>query len=290
MKPVEEEETPISAATGELKDATISEKKPKVEEEGEELDDEHDSCDDCCGHDHDDEDDGEPHVHESDPNDPVTQICEKINADLEKWQEEGSLNKAKLNEALDSFEAALKLTSAHMDALLGKAYVQGELGNTEAATQTLLQALAVDSKDIRVHTMLSEMGDFVDDALDLELVEKYMDETGTPTPPFKAALTDIFNRFAAEDGSGEKALTKDSMNKFHDHVNGGPLSADAIGFLFSGEWELNKKGSITLDGFISFYLNQTVSDAHETVSDLRKLGYDEDCQPLKTGDSTSAPQ
>lgn len=292
MKPVEEEENvAISAATGELKDVSIAQKKAKVleedEEDGEfveelEEDGEFDhDCEDCCGHDEDD------HIHVSDPNDPVTQLCATINSDLEKWETDGSLNKDKLNSALDRFEAALKLTTNHMEALLGKAYVQGELGHSEEATQTLLQALAVDNKDIRVHTMLSEMGEFVDDALDVELIEKFMDQTGTPTGPFKAALVDIFSRFAVEDGSGKKALTKAAMNKFHDEVNGGPLSSDAINFLFSGDWELNNKGSMTLDGFISFYLNQTVTDPLETISDLRKLGYNEDCTPR--GTDSSAP-
>ena len=84
-------------------------------EEGEEH--EHDGC---CDHDHLD-----GHMHESDPNDPVTAICAKINKDLETWDENGTLTKDKLNEALDNFDAALKMTSMHMDALLGKAYVQG---------------------------------------------------------------------------------------------------------------------------------------------------------------------
>lgn len=284
VAPVADETGPVSAATSEIKSVSIEEKPAKVTEEASEDDDyveveeddeddgEHEHGSDCDHH--------EPHIHESDPNDPVTQLCATINADLEKWEDEGSLNKDKLNTALDRFEAALKLTTAHMDALLGKAYVLGELGDTEAATQTLLQALAVDSKDIRVHTMLSDMGDFVDDEVDLELVSKFMDQKGNPSDGFKAALVNIFNRFAVEDGSGQNALTKTSMNKFHDHVNGGPLSDDAVFFLFSGEWELNKKGSITLDGFINFYLNQTFSSPFETISDLRKLGYDEDCNPL----------
>lgn len=246
-------------------------------EEHEEEEEEGESC--SCGHSHDEHEPG--HIHESDPNDPVTALCEQINSDLELWQTEGTLNKDKLNEALDRFEEALKMTTTHMDALLGKAYVQGELGRTDAATQTLFKALQVDSKDVRVHNMLGEMGDFIDDALDIEMIEKFMDEKGVPTDAFKTALTEIFEKFAVEDGSGGRALTKASMNKFHDTVNGGPLAPASEAYIFSGEWEINKKGSLTLDGFIGFYLDQTVQDHQETISDLRKLGYDEECKPLK---------
>lgn len=232
-------------------------------------DDEHDHCEDCCDH--------EPgFMHVSDPTDPVTQICAKINEDLEKWEETGTLNEENLQDALKMFEEALKMTSKHMDALLGKAYVQGELGLTEQATETLLQALSIEPRDIRVQTMLAEVGEFADedDARDLEVIEKYMTEDGNPTPKFKSALTEIFDRYATGTDPKKKAITKTGMNKFHDFVNGGPLSQEATAYLFSGEWPLNAEGNLTLEGFIEFYLNQTFADPGETISDMRTLGYD----------------
>lgn len=229
------------------------------------------------------------HIHESDPNDPVTGICAQINKDLEEWETAGTLTNDKLNSALTRFDEALKQTAKHMDALLGKAYVQGELGQSEAAVETLLKAMAIDEKDLRVHTMLAEFGEFDDglDAPDLEVVEKFMDQKGNPTPKFKSALTEIFNRYA--EGEGEKrAITKKGMDKFHHFVNGGPLSEAAMDYLFSGEWDLNSDKNISLTGFISFYLNQTFADPQETVSDLRKLGYDDDLNPVAST-AQSAP-
>jgi len=253
-------------------------------EAGDECDDECDCCgedadsehgDDCCHH---------GYIHPSDPNDPVTSMCVQINKDLEEWEEKGELTPEKLNEALGRFDEALKMTAKHMEALLGKAYVQGELGQSEAAVETLLKALEVDAKDFRAQQMLSEMGEFQDDGPDLELIVKFMDQKGNPTPKFKAALVEIFNRFAVGEGDN-KALTKQAMDKFHDAVNGGPLSSDAMDFLFCGEWELDDKGNITQDGFISFYLNQTFTDPTETINDLKKLGYDAECNPT-TSSST----
>jgi hypothetical protein len=232
-------------------------------------------------------------VHESDPNDPVTALCAQINKDLDSWESSGTMTSEKLNAALDRFDEALKLTSKHMDALLGKAYVQGELGQSEEAVVTLLQAMAIDDKDVRVHTMLGQLGEFDDSLLDnpdmpdLDIVEKFMNQKGEPTKKFEIALTEIFERYA--DGEGKfRAITKKGMDRFHHFVNGGPLSESAMDYLFSGEWELNPQGNITLQGFISFYLNQTFADPQETISDLKKLGYDNELNPTSAKAPTQA--
>lgn len=262
-------------------------------------------CDDCCavegeeecgcGHDHDHAHAHDFHMHKSDPNDPVTAICEKINEDLEAWETKGELTEDKLQDALKRFEEALKMTSNHMDALLGKAYVQGELGNAEEAAKTLMLAGEVDPRDVRVMTMLQEMGDFGDDDRDMELISRFIavEKEGLPSPLFKKVLTAVFDRFATApyappaeprvsvlDAHSANSLSKEDMNRFFIHTNGTPITTDAIDYLFSGEWVLDAKGNLSLEGFIEFYINQTFADPHETIKDLQKLGYNEHMQPI----------
>lgn len=99
----------------------------------------------------------------------------------------------------------------------------------------------------------------------------FISEEGEINQKFERALEEIFERFS----TNKKSLSDDDLNTFHVAVNGEPMPVSGFEFLKSGNFELDENKCLTLEGFKEFYVNQTMSVPSETLSDLKKLGYNE---------------
>lgn len=97
-----------------------------------------------------------------------------------------------------------------------------------------------------------------------DLVEK-----GEPTEKFVQALEEIFARF---DKDGDGGWSDDEFDQYHRFVNGTPISPTVV-INFKREYGTTDSGAFSLDGFVTFYVEQTIDDAEETWKDLTKLGY-----------------
>jgi len=88
----------------------------------------------------------------------------------------------------------------------------------------------------------------------------------------KAALTAIFNSF---DKDKDGSLSPTELSEFVFKTNG---SRPPAAFLTQMGIQFGKdaKGYLTLDGFLNFFLEQTLEDPIETRRDLEKHGWDGD--------------
>ncbi|KAL1924044.1 uncharacterized protein VTP21DRAFT_7079 [Calcarisporiella thermophila] len=95
-------------------------------------------------------------------------------------------------------------------------------------------------------------------------------ENGQFTPLLKQALIEIFNDF---DADGDGALAPEELDNFVFTTNGDhapPGFAQQLGMRFDS----NSKGWLTCNGFLEFYLEQTLGDPEETRRDLGTHGFD----------------
>lgn len=94
-------------------------------------------------------------------------------------------------------------------------------------------------------------------------------------------MKEIFDKFS----TNKKSLSDDDINEYHKHVNGEPITEEALSFLKSGPFEVDENSCLTLNGFIEFYALQTFNTLSETIKDIKKFGYDENLEKIKKSDS-----
>lgn len=108
--------------------------------------------------------------------------------------------------------------------------------------------------------------------------EELLTEEGNQlSPALHDVLVEVFNKFD-EDKDG--ALNAKELDAFIFKTNGAhppPQFLRQMGLRFGA----NKKGWLSLDGFLAFYLEQTLDDPSETRNDLSVHGYDSQTLKLK---------
>lgn len=207
-------------------------------------------------------------------------LCEKANERLEEYDH--NTNEAILLQSLAEFEEALVLDPQSVEALLGKAYIHGLMEDYEKGQEILFQARElVEEDDDRVEEMINELNkmkieheeemkehlkNLPKSGIDIPMLVK----NGVMTKEFYQTLTTIFSHF---DKDKDGALNTKEIDAFWKEVNGEPIDDAALTFL-SQNFDKNKDGFITLQGFLELYLSQTAGSADETWKDLQKLGFD----------------
>ncbi|OBZ87215.1 hypothetical protein A0J61_04733 [Choanephora cucurbitarum] len=95
------------------------------------------------------------------------------------------------------------------------------------------------------------------------------------SPELIAVLLEIFHRF---DKDKDNCLNFEELDRFVFSTNG---QHPPHSFLqqFGQRFGSNEHGWLTKEGFLAFYLEQTLDDVHETRKDIRAHGYD--CSRLK---------
>jgi hypothetical protein len=99
-------------------------------------------------------------------------------------------------------------------------------------------------------------------------------ENGQPTERFGHVLEEVFTRF---DKDGDGGWTDDEFDQYHQFVNGTPINPMVI-INFKHQYGTTADGNFSLEGFVTFYVDQTIDDADETWKDLGKLGYNENLE------------
>jgi Ca2+-binding EF-hand superfamily protein len=100
--------------------------------------------------------------------------------------------------------------------------------------------------------------------------EELLTKDNQLSPALQEVLIEIFNKF---DTDQDGALNNKELDSFIFKTNGAhpPVAfLRQMGLRFGS----NKKGWLTLEGFLSFYLEQTLDDPLETRNDLGCHGYD----------------
>lgn len=170
-----------------------------------------------------------------------------------------------LKDLLTQFESAFTLDQKCVDALLGKAYVQGLLFTPEETRTTLEKALEVAPNDPRVLDMLEALleqededesfyaadasakdlkdrldnGDMVllgsddDDENIGEIgggadVSKLIAKDGVMTNRFREVLQEIFDRFSDDEHKKLQLWSDDALDAFHKAVNGTPIQPGTL--------------------------------------------------------------
>lgn len=90
------------------------------------------------------------------------------------------------------------------------------------------------------------------------------------SPSLQQVLLEVFNKF---DTDGDGALNNKELDQFIFITNGAhppPAFLRQMGQRFGA----NKKGWLSQEGFLAFYLEQTLDDPSETRNDLGVHGYD----------------
>ncbi|KAI8881534.1 hypothetical protein K501DRAFT_188751, partial [Backusella circina FSU 941] len=90
------------------------------------------------------------------------------------------------------------------------------------------------------------------------------------TPELLKTLLEIFDKF---DQDKDRALNPKEWDHFVYYTNDQHPS-DALLVQIAQQFGANKKGWLTLEGFLAFYLEQTLNDISETERDILKHGYD----------------
>jgi hypothetical protein len=169
-----------------------------------------------------------------------------------------------LQTVLADFEKAFALDGTCVDALLGKAYVQGLMMTPDATRETLEKALEIAPNDPRILDMLEaliEAGDSEDDEDDDEDlanlspeelkkrldngdivlvgddddgdlgeigggadVSKLISKDGVMSKRFREILDEIFERFSDAASKESRLWTEEALDKFHQTVNGKPIA------------------------------------------------------------------
>jgi hypothetical protein len=107
--------------------------------------------------------------------------------------------------------------------------------------------------------------------------EELLTEDNQLSPALHDVLVEIFKKF---DQDGDEALNAKELDSFIFKTNGAhppPQFLRQMGLRFGA----NKKGWLSLDGFLAFYLEQTLDDPSETRNDLGVHGYDSQTLRLK---------
>jgi Ca2+-binding EF-hand superfamily protein len=97
------------------------------------------------------------------------------------------------------------------------------------------------------------------------------------SPAIVEVLEEIFKKF---DVDNDGALNSKELNNFIFKTNGShppPAFLRQMGLRFGA----NAKGWLTKDGFLAFYLEQTLDDPSETRNDMGVHGYDPQTLKLK---------
>jgi len=225
--------------------------------------------------------------------DEADQLCAQINETLESAENTNTLDEPLLNDSLRQFRECLELDPNSIEARFGIVYVCGHLDRFDEALAELatLKEQGVEEERIAetrsnllvMKESVGEAGEGEGDgdtekneeAEPLVSVDLLIHE-GEPTMQFQTVLTEIFKRF---DKDKDNALSQRELDAFHRVVNGSPISAQTVKFLFD-HFDVSNKG-LTLIGFVGFYMSQTIGDREETWKDLGQLGYDKDLNRIK---------
>ncbi|KAI8079659.1 uncharacterized protein B0P05DRAFT_541501 [Gilbertella persicaria] len=102
------------------------------------------------------------------------------------------------------------------------------------------------------------------------------------SPELIAVLLEIFHRF---DKDQDNCLNFEELDFFVYSTNG---QHPPTSFLeqMGQRYGSNNQGWLTKEGFLAFYLEQTLDDVHETRKDIRAHGYD--CSKLRKRDANNA--
>jgi Ca2+-binding EF-hand superfamily protein len=106
--------------------------------------------------------------------------------------------------------------------------------------------------------------------------EELLDDNQLSTA-LQDVLVEVFNKF---DQDHDGALNAKELDSFIFITNGAhppPAFLRQMGLRFGA----NKKGWLTKEGFLAFYLEQTLDDPSETRNDLGVHGYDPQTLKLK---------
>jgi len=215
----------------------------------------------------------------------VDKLCAQINQTLENAENANTLDALLLEDSLRQFRECLEMDPDSIEARFGIVYVCGHLDRFDEALEELstLEELGIEAERIaetRANLLaMKEEGD--DESEKNEGTEPLVSidlliHEGEPTSKFQTVLTEIFNRF---DKDNDNSLSQHELDAFHRVVNGTPISAQTVKFLFD-HFDVSNKG-LTLIGFIGFYMSQTIGDRQETWKDIGQLGYDKDLKPNK---------
>lgn len=106
-------------------------------------------------------------------------------------------------------------------------------------------------------------------------------ENGVMTEQFYQTLVIIFSHFDKESKDG--AWNAKELDAFFLQVNGSPPDSATKQFI-KKKFQVNKKGWLTIEGFMQLYLSQTAGGPEETWKDMQRLGFDQYLKPIpKTG-------
>jgi Ca2+-binding EF-hand superfamily protein len=206
---------------------------------------------------------------ESEEVDDLDLLCEAITSKLNMTDPE-EIDDELLEESLTGYNNILEIDHECIEALKGKGYVLGLLDDFPQAKEVLMQAKALAPNDTGIDDMIQQCSVLEEEyaqengASVPDLVEK-----GEPTEKFVQALEEIFARF---DKDGDGGWSDDEFDQYHRFVNGTPISPTVV-INFKREYGTTDSGAFSLDGFVTFYVEQTIDDAEETWKDLTKLGY-----------------
>ncbi|KAI8368003.1 hypothetical protein EDC96DRAFT_564506 [Choanephora cucurbitarum] len=186
-------------------------------------------------------------------------------AQLETFQQDGNVDTlvqvaSKMIWILDTFPG-------HAGCYYILAFILFVLNKLEEAL-TLLQMGRVVDPGFEPIDMLEEEIDRIASGYQGE--EKLVTEDNQLSQPLTDVLIEIFNRF---DQDKDGALSPKELTNFIVKTNGmqpPPAFLRQMALKFGG----NQKGWLTQQGFLGFYLEQTLDDPSETRNDLGVHGYD----------------
>eukprot|EP01125_Pyxidicula_operculata_P022439 TRINITY_DN9176_c0_g1_i1.p1 TRINITY_DN9176_c0_g1~~TRINITY_DN9176_c0_g1_i1.p1 ORF type:complete len:224 (+),score=73.11 TRINITY_DN9176_c0_g1_i1:57-728(+) len=204
-------------------------------------------------------------------------MCIKINERLESAENSDSLTEELLNQSLAEFKQCLVIDPECVEAMFGMVYVYGHLDMYEEGLQTLKEIEEMEVEDPRIEEMRNNLEEMKKENQQPLANIPGLVEDGEMTEKFIATLVEIFQRF---DVDKDNSLSDAELNKFHQVVNGTPIAKQTLAFLHEN-FEVDAKGYLTQDGFIAFYLSQTLGDASETLNDLKQLGYNDKLEKIK---------
>ncbi|KAI8088925.1 uncharacterized protein BX664DRAFT_331739 [Halteromyces radiatus] len=189
-------------------------------------------------------------------------------AQLKQFQNDG--NAAILNEVAAKMIRILDVFPAHGGCYYILAFILFVLNQLEEAVILLQMGRSVDSSFEPIDELEEEIQRILKGYGGEEDEPPLLANDTTLSAPLTEALLEIFSNF---DKDKDNALNNKELGNFIYETNGShppPPFLRQMGQRFGS----NSQGWLTKDGFLAFYLEQTLDDPSETRSDLGVHGYD----------------